>query len=199
MSTHFPAQLARLREVFEKLRRLPGHREVPEKLIKLEDALGSCYKLVRQTAGTGRWLMMVAFGAIYLWTFWYVRLVRRELRQAGPRRQAIIISAMSLLIVGLAGTVLWFVDNLGNKVGRITTSGQITEFDIPTQGVRAVGITVGADGNMWFTEQLGQSIGRITPPRETSSSLPPGCTPRETRRAARTRCARPWSCPSRRL
>lgn len=52
VSTHFPAQLARLRDVFDKLRRLPGHREVPEKLIKLEDALGSCYKLVRQTEPT---------------------------------------------------------------------------------------------------------------------------------------------------
>ena len=52
VSTHFPAQLARLRDVFEKLRRLPGHREVPEKLVKLEDALGRCYKLVRQTEPT---------------------------------------------------------------------------------------------------------------------------------------------------
>ncbi len=52
VSTHFPAQLARLRDVFDKLRRLPGHREAPDKLIKLEDALGSCYKLVRQTEPT---------------------------------------------------------------------------------------------------------------------------------------------------
>lgn len=52
VSTHFAAQLVRLRDVFDKLRRLPGHREVPEKLIKLEDALGSCYKLVRQTEPT---------------------------------------------------------------------------------------------------------------------------------------------------
>lgn len=52
VSTHFPAQLARLREVFDKLRRLPGNREVPEKLTELEDALGSCYKLVRQTEPT---------------------------------------------------------------------------------------------------------------------------------------------------
>lgn len=52
VSTHFPVQLARLRDVFDKLRRLPGHREAPERLVKLEDALGSCYKLVRQTEPT---------------------------------------------------------------------------------------------------------------------------------------------------
>ena len=44
-------------------------------------------------------LSLIAFGAIYLWTFWYIRLVRRELRQVGPGRQAITIAAMVLLIV----------------------------------------------------------------------------------------------------
>jgi two-component system sensor histidine kinase DesK len=44
-------------------------------------------------------LALVAFGAIYLWTFWYVRLVRREMRQVGLRRQVVTIAAMVLLIV----------------------------------------------------------------------------------------------------
>jgi two-component system sensor histidine kinase DesK len=52
--------------------------------------------IVLRVIGT---LALVAFGAIYLWTFWYVRLVRRELRQVSPRRQAITIGAMILLIV----------------------------------------------------------------------------------------------------
>lgn len=52
VSTHFPAQVARLREVFDKLRRLPGQRDVPERLVKLEEALASCYKLIRQTEPT---------------------------------------------------------------------------------------------------------------------------------------------------
>ncbi len=52
VSTEFPRQMARLREVFEHLRRLPGNRPAPGALVALEDALGSCYRLVRQTEPT---------------------------------------------------------------------------------------------------------------------------------------------------
>jgi virginiamycin B lyase len=55
---------------------------------------------------------------------------------------------------------LWFADY--NKIGRITPSGTITEFIIPTSDASASGITAGPDGNLWFTEQRGNSIGRIT-------------------------------------
>jgi hypothetical protein len=54
VSTQFPLQLARLREVFEQLRRLPGNRPPPAALVALEDALGRCYKLVRHTEPTVR-------------------------------------------------------------------------------------------------------------------------------------------------
>ena len=50
-------------------------------------------------------------------------------------------------------------------IGRITPSGQITEF---TSGLNAgsvpVGIAPGADGNLWFTDRgTTRAIGRITP------------------------------------
>lgn len=54
VSTQFPLQMARLREVFDQLRKLPGNRSVPPVLARLEDALGRCYKLVRQTEPTVR-------------------------------------------------------------------------------------------------------------------------------------------------
>lgn len=54
VSVHFPAQMARLREVFDALRRLPGAHQPPQALVALEDALGRCYKLVRQTEPTVR-------------------------------------------------------------------------------------------------------------------------------------------------
>lgn len=54
VSTQFPVQMARLREVFEQLRKLPGNRAVPAALVALEEALGRCYKLVRQTEPTVR-------------------------------------------------------------------------------------------------------------------------------------------------
>ena len=59
---------------------------------------------------------------------------------------------------------LWFTDGLLNKIGRITTSGQVTEFDVGiTPNAGLAGIASGPDGNLWFTERTGDKIGRITP------------------------------------
>ena len=46
------------------------------------------------------------------------------------------------------------VQHGGNNIGRITTSGQITEFPIPTQFARADGIAAGppGDNGLYFTE-----------------------------------------------
>src|SRR5258708_4556113 len=52
---------------------------------------------------------------------------------------------------------LWFTEQNGNQIGRITTAGAITEFSLPTNcgsslGCNPRGITAGPDGNLWFTE-----------------------------------------------
>jgi uncharacterized repeat protein (TIGR01451 family) len=57
---------------------------------------------------------------------------------------------------------LWFTEQGGNKIGRITTAGLITEFTVPTANSNPVGIATGSDGNLWFTELTGDQIGRIT-------------------------------------
>jgi Planctomycete extracellular len=54
---------------------------------------------------------------------------------------------------------LWFTEGFANKIGRITTSGAVTEF--PTSSGPS-GITAGPDGNLWFTEPEANKIGRIT-------------------------------------
>jgi streptogramin lyase len=69
-------------------------------------------------------------------------------------------STPGALTVGPDGN-LWFVEQSGNNIGRITTTGSITEFAIPTAGANPQGITAGPDGNVWFTEQT--QIARITP------------------------------------
>jgi len=53
----------------------------------------------------------------------------------------------------------------GNKIGRITPTGVITEFPLPGPGFGsgASGITAGPDGNLWFAETTIGKIGRITP------------------------------------
>jgi len=58
---------------------------------------------------------------------------------------------------------LWFTENEGGMIGRITPAGSITEFALPTGGSFPSGITTGPDGNLWFTEENGNLIGRITP------------------------------------
>jgi streptogramin lyase len=77
---------------------------------------------------------------------------------------------------------LWFTEDRGNKIGRITTAGSITEFPIPTAGSSSALITPGLDGALWFTEEVGK-IGRITTagvitefPIPTSGSQPEGIT-----------------------
>jgi streptogramin lyase len=64
---------------------------------------------------------------------------------------------------------LWFTETAANQIGRITPSGTITEFPVPTPDPHLPGdipvyyITKGPDGNLWFTEPASNQIGRITP------------------------------------
>ena len=55
-----------------------------------------------------------------------------------------------------------FTEEAGNQIGRITVSGTITEFPVPTANRGPVAITDGPDGRSWSTEQNTHRIGRIT-------------------------------------
>jgi streptogramin lyase len=55
---------------------------------------------------------------------------------------------------------LWFTESVANKIGRITTSGVITEYPLPTGVTGPAGITPGPDRGLWFT--TGGDVGRIT-------------------------------------
>jgi len=55
---------------------------------------------------------------------------------------------------------LWFTDS-ADKIGRITTQGQVTEFALSTWA-HPMGITTWPDGALWFTESNLDKIGRIT-------------------------------------
>jgi virginiamycin B lyase len=60
---------------------------------------------------------------------------------------------------------LWFADTDGNKIGRITTTGELSEVLLPTPNSFPGEITAGPDGALWFTElaNTGGKIGRIAP------------------------------------
>jgi streptogramin lyase len=58
---------------------------------------------------------------------------------------------------------LWFTEETGDKIGKITTGGTITEYTIPAiSHAGPTGIATGPDGNLWFTEYNGNKIGKIT-------------------------------------
>src|SRR5215467_7527426 len=54
---------------------------------------------------------------------------------------------------------LWFTEAKGNKIGRITTAGVITEFPPVAADSEVWGITAGSDGNLWFIEYNGEQFG----------------------------------------
>jgi streptogramin lyase len=64
------------------------------------------------------------------------------------------------IVTGPAGN-LWFTQ-LAGSIGRMSLSGEVTVFPIPTPQSFPRGIAVGPDGNLWFTEQDGNKIGRIS-------------------------------------
>src|SRR5207249_1597353 len=69
---------------------------------------------------------------------------------------------------------LWFTDGVANKIGRITTTGAVTEFAIPTAACYPTGIGTGTDGNIWILENAVGKIGRITPSGIITEFLIPG-------------------------
>jgi len=75
---------------------------------------------------------------------------------------------------------IWFTEQLGKKIGKITPAGAITEYPIPGTLVSPKQIAAGPDGNVWFSDFI--SVGRVTPAGAItrfdipSSSLPEGIT-----------------------
>jgi virginiamycin B lyase len=57
---------------------------------------------------------------------------------------------------------LWFAEYAGNKIGRITTSGDFTEYALPNANSGPWWIAAGPDGALWFTESTGNRIGHIS-------------------------------------
>ena len=55
---------------------------------------------------------------------------------------------------------LWFTESTGDRIGRITPSGVVTEFAAGiTAGASHADIALAPDGNMWFTERARSRIG----------------------------------------
>src|SRR5208283_5462589 len=53
---------------------------------------------------------------------------------------------------------MWFTEVTGSRIGRITTAGVVTEYNVSPASPES--IVLGPDGNLWFTSEY--SVGRIT-------------------------------------
>ena len=95
-----------------------------------------------------------------LWLTDSVEGVIRRLSKNGVWTEFAISGPANSITTGPDGN-LWFTE--GTIVGRLTPTGIVTEFSVPTP-LSALGqITAGPDGNLWFTEGRVDKIGRITP------------------------------------
>jgi hypothetical protein len=57
---------------------------------------------------------------------------------------------------------LWITESGLNKIARMTPTGILTQYTIPTANAGAHRIIASADGALWFTETTGNKLGRIT-------------------------------------
>ncbi|HEY6550195.1 MAG TPA: hypothetical protein VIY71_03230, partial [Solirubrobacterales bacterium] len=61
------------------------------------------------------------------------------------------------------GGYLYFTEPNANRLGRVNTSGEISEEVLPNPGSRPRTIVTGPDGTLWFTEEGGDRLGHFIP------------------------------------
>lgn len=68
--------------------------------------------------------------------------------------------------IGPDRRTIWFTGKTTGTIGRLTPTGRVSHFQLPTVGSVPIYIRAGRDGNMWVTELLGNRIARVTPDGE---------------------------------
>lgn len=97
-----------------------------------------------------------------------------------PRRQAVQCGYLCPLdIVAGPDGALWFTESQftvggGNRIGRMTLQGQLTEYVIPTPNSLPDHIIAGTSDDLWFTEDRGRNIGHVTTSGQVSEFPLPG-------------------------
>ncbi|MBV8164125.1 MAG: hypothetical protein JOZ91_07645 [Candidatus Eremiobacteraeota bacterium] len=74
-----------------------------------------------------------------------------------------VSAGLNHIVAGSDGN-LWFVETVANEIGKITTSGVITQYPVPTASSDLGSIlALGPDGNIWFCEYGANKVGKVTP------------------------------------
>ncbi len=55
---------------------------------------------------------------------------------------------------------LWYCDRQNDKIARISTSGQVTEWSSPQPGYL---LALGPDNNLWYVDATDEQIYRMVP------------------------------------
>ena len=71
---------------------------------------------------------------------------------------------------------VWFGEQNGHKIGKVTPAGVVTEYT-PTTTASIGGLTSGPDGNVWFTELNVGKVGKINPITYALTEYAGGNTP----------------------
>jgi streptogramin lyase len=83
------------------------------------------------------------------------------------------------IVTGPDGNLWVAMAGSGGAIARVTKTGDVTEFDVPTAG-DPEDIAVGPDNNLWYVDSAANLIGRITPEgsiTEFSDGLSGGAAP----------------------
>ena len=102
-------------------------------------------------------------------------LIATETHLFASDAESVIITEYPLSTPGIPNGIaagpdgaLWFTDfgtngsGANGKIGRITTTGVITEYPLLTSNGGPQEITAGPDGALWFGEIIARKVGRIT-------------------------------------
>lgn len=54
-------------------------------------------------------------------------------------------------------------DNVHDAIGKMSTSGVLTTYPVPTTSSGVLGLAVGPDGNIWFSEEGAHKVGKLDP------------------------------------
>jgi len=75
------------------------------------------------------------------------------------------------IIIGPDGN-LWFVESVGNAIGRMDLQGKAVAFPLPRPGASPRGIALAPNGELWITENAVNLVSRMTSTGEILADYP---------------------------
>jgi virginiamycin B lyase len=67
---------------------------------------------------------------------------------------------------------MWIIGQSYSELMRVTPSGTLTQFPLPSSSDDLMGLALGADGDLWFGENANSAIGKISPVTGTITEYP---------------------------